>query len=386
MSRALRPGVALVHLPGRAFGPLRALLAEAALWGRACPDFLYDPDAGPSWADRFDVDGNPQPGQAWPRRTLPAWRAGADGDDREEKVEVGFTFADAVALEPAYQRHLMALPPLAWDDTRQQPLSDWLEALDGSTDLHAIPYVWVVDDEGVLQRAAVTRALALISRDRLRAWHALQELAGFENAHVERAVAAAAEAARLEAEQARADLERAHAEALARAREQGAQASLHRLAETLVRGDAAAILATTGDRHEAAADDHRARHADPAVPPAGPPADTSPSVPSDAPDDARSAGDADGAPAEAEDEPLLEEPWVDSALCTTCNECTNLNGRLFAYNADKQATIADASAGTYEELVRAAEKCPARCIHPGSPRPGDDTATPELLARAQAFR
>jgi ferredoxin len=89
---------------------------------------------------------------------------------------------------------------------------------------------------------------------------------------------------------------------------------------------------------------------------------------------------------DTDDEPLLEEPWVDSVLCTTCNECTNLNGRLFAYNADKQATIADASAGTYEDLVRAAEKCPARCIHPGSPRPDDATATPELLARAQAFR
>jgi ferredoxin len=72
-------------------------------------------------------------------------------------------------------------------------------------------------------------------------------------------------------------------------------------------------------------------------------------------------------------------------LCTTCNDCTNLNPRLFRYNENKQATIADATAGTFEDLVRAAEKCPARCIHPGKPRADDPTGTDELIARAAPF-
>ena len=36
------------------------------------------------------------------------------------------------------------------------------------------------------------------------------------------------------------------------------------------------------------------------------------------------------------------EAYIDSARCTTCNECTNLNKKMFAYNADKQAYVKDA--------------------------------------------
>jgi len=81
----------------------------------------------------------------------------------------------------------------------------------------------------------------------------------------------------------------------------------------------------------------------------------------------------------------FDEAYIDSDLCTTCNECTNLNGRMFQYNADKQAFITDTNAGTFEELVKAAELCPAECIHPGAPRPDDATATPDMLARAAAL-
>jgi ferredoxin len=81
----------------------------------------------------------------------------------------------------------------------------------------------------------------------------------------------------------------------------------------------------------------------------------------------------------------FDEPFIDSPLCTTCNECTNINGQLFKYNADKQAFIADAATGTFDELVRAAELCPASCIHPGKPRSDDTTATPDMLERAAKF-
>ena len=53
------------RVPGTRFSP-GALPPEAARWGRACPDFRYDPDPGESWADRFDLDGNPQLERGWP--------------------------------------------------------------------------------------------------------------------------------------------------------------------------------------------------------------------------------------------------------------------------------------------------------------------------------
>ncbi len=81
-----------------------------------------------------------------------------------------------------------------------------------------------------------------------------------------------------------------------------------------------------------------------------------------------------------------EDPYIDSFLCTSCNDCFKINSRVFQYDGNKQAYIADASAGTFAELVKAAEGCPARCIHPGTPRPGDSTATPQLLAKAAKLR
>ena len=94
------------------------------------------------------------------------------------------------------------------------------------------------------------------------------------------------------------------------------------------------------------------------------------------------------APVEEEDDEedvSFSDPYINSILCTTCNECTNINPRMFRYNANKQATLADLAAGTFKQLVLAAEKCPARCIHPGSPRPDDPTVTPDLVARARNF-
>ena len=82
----------------------------------------------------------------------------------------------------------------------------------------------------------------------------------------------------------------------------------------------------------------------------------------------------------------LGDPYIDSFLCTTCNDCLNLNPQMFRYDENKQAEITDATAGTFKQLVKAAEICPARCIHPGAPRKGDATATPALIERAAKFR
>jgi len=47
--------------------------------------------------------------------------------------------------------------------------------------------------------------------------------------------------------------------------------------------------------------------------------------------------------------------------------------------------IGDASAGTFAQLVQAAEKCPAKCIHPGKPLNPDEPNLDELIKRAKPF-
>jgi len=79
------------------------------------------------------------------------------------------------------------------------------------------------------------------------------------------------------------------------------------------------------------------------------------------------------------------DPHIDSALCTTCKECTNINPRMFAYDKEKRAIIKDPRAGTFKELVRAAELCPPRIIHPGTPLDPTEKDLEKWLKRAKPF-
>ena len=78
-------------------------------------------------------------------------------------------------------------------------------------------------------------------------------------------------------------------------------------------------------------------------------------------------------------------PFIETPRCSTCDHCTQVNSRMFAYNENRQAFIADAAAGTYRQLVEAAEGCQVAVIHPGRPRDLNEPGLDELLQRAAAF-
>ena len=61
-------------------------------------------------------------------------------------------------------------------------------------------------------------------------------------------------------------------------------------------------------------------------------------------------------------------PLRQTSRCPSCGECTAINDRLFAYNDNKQAYIKDITAGSYRQLIEAAESCQVAIIHPGKPR------------------
>jgi ferredoxin len=84
-------------------------------------------------------------------------------------------------------------------------------------------------------------------------------------------------------------------------------------------------------------------------------------------------------------EPSSDDPYIETSRCTTCNECTQINGKMFAYDANKQAFIVDPDAGTYRQLVEAAEACQVSIIHPGKPRNANEPGLDELRARAESF-
>lgn len=80
-----------------------------------------------------------------------------------------------------------------------------------------------------------------------------------------------------------------------------------------------------------------------------------------------------------------DEAYIETPRCSTCEECVKINNRMFIYDANKQAYIADLAAGSYRELVEAAEACQVSIIHPGKPRDPQEPGLEELVARAQPF-
>jgi ferredoxin len=80
------------------------------------------------------------------------------------------------------------------------------------------------------------------------------------------------------------------------------------------------------------------------------------------------------------------QAWIETSRCPSCNECQTINPRMFAYNDNKQAFIKDLKAGTYRQLVEAAESCQVAIIHPGKPWDMNEPGLAELIERARPFQ
>jgi hypothetical protein len=111
--------------------------------------------------------------------------------------------------------------------------------------------------------------------------------------------------------------------------------------------------------------------------------ETPPAAPSPAAAVAPAVAAPEATPAAAERP--SDDPYIETPRCTSCNECTQINDKMFAYDANKQAYIANPDAGTYGQLVEAAENCQVSIIHPGKPRNPDEPGLDELKARAEPF-
>jgi pyruvate-ferredoxin/flavodoxin oxidoreductase len=78
-------------------------------------------------------------------------------------------------------------------------------------------------------------------------------------------------------------------------------------------------------------------------------------------------------------------PWIDTDQCTTCDECININKKIFVYNDQKKAVIKDPKGGPYKDIVKAAEKCTAQVIHPGLPADRSPKDIEKWIKRAEKY-
>jgi len=338
------------------------LVAGAALESRAHPFFHINPDAGDASADRMDFTGNPQPEVDWPHHPFEYQ------NEKGEMVttELAFTLADYAFLVPRTHQYFH-LVPVGYDNEALIPIEAYLSAHQEETSYQKIPFIWAVNSQGELRKLVVSRALILACWDRLNYWHTLQELAGIRNKYVDLARKKAREEIQAEEQAKRERLEAEHGEALEKVRSDTAGEVMQRLTDVLLGMD----LTTTS----------QAIVRTPTTPSA-----TTPTTPSATTPTAPSPiEDVPEVEPEKVEEVVFDDPWIDSDMCTSCNDCLNINTVLFVYNESKQAVLGDLNSGTYAQLVEGAEICPVHCIHPGKPRNPDEPGLEELIKRAEPF-
>jgi ferredoxin len=329
------------------------LVAGAALEGRVHPAFSINPAAGDAFADRMDFSGNPQPENDWPLHPFKY----LDDTGVTVEQELAFTFADYALLLPRLHHHF-AVVPNECDTDALVPVADYLQLPETSVHEH-VPFIWAVGNGGVLHRVIISRALIQACRDRLNFWHTLQEMAGVRNKHIDNAIAATRAEVEAQAAAEKAELQAQFEAELANVRAEAAGEVMGKLTDVLLGMDF-----TSG---------------------APRPAFAASSAPAAVEAAAEEEVEEVAAPVEEEEEELVEEAWIDTPLCTTCNDCLEINPLMFLYNDTNMAVIGDLSAGTYKQMVEAAEICPSKCIHPGQPWDTSEPGLDELKERAAKF-
>ena len=318
---------------GRSAGLPPYLVAAAAMQSRAFPAFTYDPSAGADWASRFRLEDNPQPELDWPVANF------AYEDEARQRVaeDVAFTFVEFVACDPRYAKHLAGVPRALWNGSLVPVNESLNDNVNGFPE--KVPYLMMVDRNEALHKVIVDDKLVFAAQRCREMWHSLQELGGIRNSYAERALARDKPAWE---EQKQREIESVRREAR----------------------PAAPLTAPTAGPTSAPAAATAAAPAPALV--AAPQAAPQPSAP-------------------AVEEPKSDEAYIETPRCTTCNECTLINDRMFAYDDNKQAHIKDVNAGTYRQLVEAAESCQVSIIHPGKPRDPKEPGLDDLLKRAESF-
>jgi hypothetical protein len=347
------PALFCVYAPAAAEGPARPayLRAAAAAESRFFPLLVFDPAKGETLADRVDVGDNVQNARDWPGEPIACRKAGGE----ETSLELAFTPADFLFCDPRLRAHFWNLPA----DRGHENLTPVHEYLQMSAEQAAgrIPYVATVDGEGRLGRAVVTRAIVEAAWQCRSFWRGLRESGGIDNSFARRLLASERERLGQEKEREIETIEKNYLAQL--------DQDVGELTREIVQRIAARLMGAEGE------------------------ALTVRPAPISAPALAAGAAPAPAAAAaaveEEEEAVSFDDPYIDTPLCTSCNECTQLNNRLFAYNANKQAEVKDASAGSFRDLVRAAELCPVHIIHPGKPKNPDEPGLEEWVARAARF-
>jgi pyruvate-ferredoxin/flavodoxin oxidoreductase len=352
--------------------------SRMALESRAFPCLEYDPDKGATYSDCLELDGNPSIDDEWPSYALKY----TDADGNSAEMELPMTTADWAASEGRFKKHFR---PASEKDSLV-PFAEFV-AMSEEERGSSVPYINVLDSKNGLRKMQASHPIVQLAEDRLRLWAQLREMAGDKLSESARDAVSADMESEFDARVAA--LKAEHEAKILELRTVYPQIVARRMAEGLL---------STGDGSQTVQDLlTKAQNVEPLQPLAfngddlfggggapvatATPAAAAPTAVAKAP----AAAPAAVAVEESDDDDGGMEPYIDSERCTSCNECINVNKKLFVYNEMQQAEIGDAKAGTFQQLVKAAEACPVEIIHPGAPLNPKEKDVAKWMKRAEPF-
>jgi len=338
------------------------------------PNIVFDPDSGTTFSECLDLEGNPSPHDTWTTYEL----SFLDDTGEEQKLTLPVTTADWAFGEARFRKHFKK----ANDEDDLVPFHEYLE-LDEDEREDVTAFIYTVDASRHLSKMTVSDEIAHLAEERLRYWAQLKEIAGLDVSENMRDAVTGTMTEELDAKVAALTAE--YEAKIAKLTTQYPILIARRMAEGLLKGNANATVSEllekaenwNGPAFQAPADfSIAAPTASETAPAAAAPAAATAAKPA--------AAAAAAAPAE-EEEFLGNEPYIDTVRCTSCDDCLKINPKMFVYNDEQQAYIADPKAGTFKQLVVAAEGCPAECIHPGDPLNPKEKDLDKLIKRAEPF-
>ncbi len=149
--------------------------SRLAVESRVSPLFVHDPRRGATLAERFSLDGNPDPDGLWVTMTL----THRDERGRLQLLEQPLTPADFAIGEQRFAKQFRWLA--AHEEAAAVPIAEYVELAPHERTAR-IPFVYTTDRRQRLVKMACSQTVVALVEDRRRNWRTLQFLAGLSEA------------------------------------------------------------------------------------------------------------------------------------------------------------------------------------------------------------
>jgi len=244
-------------------------------------------------------------------------------DGKESILETPMTFADFALSEGRFRKHFRTAPQETWNDDMVL-LHEFLK-MDEDDREGQFPYIWAVDDKNRLIRVLVAQEIVLSCEERQDFWKQLKSLVGADEVVDVAAIT----------QQAQVDMAQKLTSGLLALANGGDTSGLSNVMASATPANGNGAIAPLNGGGE--------------------------------------AGD-------------YEAVWIETPECTACDECVDIAPKIFQYNDDQLAIVVDPKAGSFKDIVKAAEKCTAGCLHPGTPWNGSEKDLEKLVKRAEKYQ